>query len=138
MNTPDEVFQFIRDKYGYSKGVLLGKNRGQDIVTARHIAMFLVVEKCGLSFPQAGKLFRKDHSTVLSAYHKIRGLIIDKKLDLDEKITGYEPKIRHVISLDDTLDDGLDLVRKKINAAFGRDPIDTFMELAALAKRLDP
>lgn len=137
MDNVDDIFSFVRDRYGYSKGAILGKNRSRDVVEARHIAMFLVVEKCGLSYPQAGKLFRRDHSTVLAAYQKVHGNIIDGKLNLDEQITGYEPKIRHTINLDEALEDGLDLVRKKINAAFQRDPIATFAELAALARRLD-
>jgi hypothetical protein len=131
----DDVFQYVEDNYGYSKGVILGQARGRDIVKARHIAMFMSVENAGLSYTQSGKVFGKDHTTILHAYHKIRGYIIDGRLDLST--TNYQPKIKHKIKIDEIMDDNLDMLKQKFNRAFSEKPFDTMIELCKLAKRLD-
>ena len=97
--------------------------------------MFLVVEKCGFSFPQAAKVFDKDHTTILSAYHKIKGLILDGRLDL--KMNGFTPKLRDSVKLDNILEESLTMIKSAFNRSFAENPFDTMIALCNLAKMLD-
>ena len=133
--TPDDVLDWVEDKFGHSRGIILGKARNADVIKSRHIAMFLVVEKCGYSFPQAARVFGKDHTTILSAYHKIKGLILDGRLDL--KMNGYTPKLRDSVKLDNILEDSLSMLRSAFNRSFAKNPFDTTIALCNLAKELD-
>ncbi|MCL2818160.1 MAG: chromosomal replication initiator protein DnaA [Actinomycetia bacterium] len=59
--------------YHLQKGDLIGANRKQDIVHARHVAMYLSQEMTDSSLPAIGKAFGgKDHTSVLHAVNKIR------------------------------------------------------------------
>lgn len=133
--TPDDVLDWVEDKFGHSRGIILGKARNADVTKSRHIAMFLVVERCGYSFPQTGRVFGRDHSTILNAYHKIKGLILDGRLDL--KMNGYTPKLRDSVKLDNIIDDSLSMLKSALNRAFARNAFDTTIALIELAKKLD-
>lgn len=51
---------------------LTGPRRTKDIVTARHVAMYLLREELQLPFSQIGQLLGgRDHSTVLHGYEKV-------------------------------------------------------------------
>lgn len=133
--TPDDVLDWVENKFGHSRGIILGKARNSDVIKSRHIAMFLVVEKCGFSFPQAAKVFDKDHTTILSAYHKIKGLILDGRLDL--KMNGFTPKLRDSVKLDNILEESLTMIKSAFNRSFAENPFDTMIVLCNLAKQLD-
>ncbi len=62
-----EVAAFYKIKYDK----LVGKSRPKNIAYPRQIAMFLCREMLDLPFSQIGKLFNRDHTTVLYAYEKI-------------------------------------------------------------------
>ena len=50
--------------YGVSKEALLSKTRTKKISEARNVAM-MAVRRSGLSWPETGRVFKKDHSTVI-------------------------------------------------------------------------
>ena len=52
---------------------LLGKKRNKDIVMPRQIAMFLAREMGGMSYPDIGKAFDRDYTTVIHSYEKVKG-----------------------------------------------------------------
>ncbi|HXS05277.1 MAG TPA: helix-turn-helix domain-containing protein [Rhizomicrobium sp.] len=52
-----------------------GLNRARIVARPRQIAMFLAREMTGLSLPRIGAHFCRDHTTVLCAIHRIRGLM---------------------------------------------------------------
>ena len=62
-----EVAAFYKIKYDK----LIGKSRPKNIAYPRQIAMYLCREMLDLSFSQIGKIFNRDHTTVLYAYEKI-------------------------------------------------------------------
>ena len=66
-------------------GMLLSPKRTKNIVTARHIAMYLARELTDYSLPMIGDSFGgKDHTTVLHSYNKIKEqLKTDDKLKLN-------------------------------------------------------
>jgi chromosomal replication initiator protein len=65
--TPDTIFKLLEKRYGISKEEMTGKKRTTEIVYSRHMAIYLIHEKTDLSLKKIGKLFDRDHSTIISA-----------------------------------------------------------------------
>ncbi len=78
------IQKFIAEYFNIKPGVLLSKKRTKNIVTARHIAMYLSRELTDYSLPMIGDFFGgKDHTTVIHSCNKIKEqLKTDKKLKL--------------------------------------------------------
>ena len=71
--------------YNVSVNEMKGSRRLQNIVLARQVAMYLAREMTDNSLPRIGREFGgKDHTTVMHAYEKIKGMIeIDDNLRLE-------------------------------------------------------
>ena len=71
--------------YNVSVNEIKGSRRVQNIVLARQVAMYLAREMTDNSLPRIGREFGgKDHTTVMHAYEKIKGIIeIDDNLRLE-------------------------------------------------------
>lgn len=71
--------------YNVSVNEIKGSRRVQNIVLARQVAMYLAREMTDNSLPRIGREFGgKDHTTVIHAYEKIKGMIeIDDNLRLE-------------------------------------------------------
>ena len=69
--TVDKIFSAIEKKYDVGKAELVGKSRVKDVAQARHIAIYLVRTITEMSLPNIGKLFNRDHSTVISSIDAI-------------------------------------------------------------------
>ena len=80
-NIQTEVGKF----YNVSVNEMKGTRRVQNIVLARQVAMYLAREMTDNSLPRIGREFGgKDHTTVMHAYEKIKGMIeIDDNLRLE-------------------------------------------------------
>ncbi len=67
-NVQDIVSSF----FNISVDDIIGKKRTANIVLARHIAMYILKNKYGLSYKKIGSLFsNRDHSTIISGCEKI-------------------------------------------------------------------
>jgi len=73
--TADEVIKSVMDTTGIGRVDLLGTSRSKHIVKARHLAMALIRKHCGMSYPQIGRIFNRDHTTILYAVRKIEGAV---------------------------------------------------------------
>lgn len=71
--------------YNVSVNEMKGTRRVQNIVLARQVAMYLAREMTDNSLPRIGREFGgKDHTTVMHAYEKIKGMIeVDDNLRLE-------------------------------------------------------
>ncbi|NQZ29363.1 MAG: chromosomal replication initiator protein DnaA [Mycoplasmatales bacterium] len=70
--TPERIVSTVSHYYKIPKADIYGKTRKQNVVQARHIAMWLVRSIKQLSFAQIGEIFGgRDHSTTMSAINKI-------------------------------------------------------------------
>ena len=69
--TVDKVFTAVFNKYNISKEELLGTKRNKDIANARHISIYLIREITEMSFPNLGRLFNRDHTTVMNSCDQI-------------------------------------------------------------------
>ncbi len=71
---PDEIVTHVADYFKLSIEKLLGRDRTKEVAHPRQIAMYLLREDAKISFPQIGEVLGgRDHSTVMSAFDKIKG-----------------------------------------------------------------
>ena len=66
-----DVLQLVAEAYEVTINELLGRQRVHRLVLPRHVAMFLVRKHTDHSFPEIGRRFRRDHTTVQHACRKI-------------------------------------------------------------------
>ena len=81
----DKIQTEVGKFYNVSVNEMKGSRRVQNIVLARQVAMYLAREMTDNSLPRIGREFGgKDHTTVMHAYEKIKGMIeIDDNLRLE-------------------------------------------------------
>ena len=65
--TVDRIFDRVSRKYGVTVGELKSKERKRNVARTRHICIYLIRKMTGMSFPDIGKLFGRDHSTVMAS-----------------------------------------------------------------------
>lgn len=70
-NSSDRIMDAVCKVFDITKSELLGKNRQQHIALARQVAMYLCKNELDLSFPAVGKIFGRDHTTVLHACRRL-------------------------------------------------------------------
>ena len=78
--------------FGISKEDILGKSRQKDINHARQTACYLMKYELKMSFPQIGKEFSRDHSTIMNSVSKI-----EKCLKFDSEIRSQIETLRDLI-----------------------------------------
>ena len=65
---------------------LISTKRNKEIAYARHITIFIIREVTEMSLPNIGKIFNRDHSTIISSIETIeRKLITDAMRDFEIK-----------------------------------------------------
>jgi chromosomal replication initiator protein len=78
--TPELILAETSRYFNISPEELLSPNRNRTVATARQIAMYLCRELTDLSLPRIGQRFGgRDHSTVMHAASKIRGLMAEQR-----------------------------------------------------------
>lgn len=77
------IIKIVSDFYEINPNDLIAKNRKQEVVKPRQIAMFLMRSELSYSYPGIGEKFGgRDHTTAIHAYEKITKTIkTDSKLD---------------------------------------------------------
>lgn len=92
--TVDKIFTAVFKKYGIKKEDIIGQKRNKDIANARHISIYLIRAITEMSLPNIGKIFNRDHSTVLTSYEKIEKRVFADPvfnieiMELSREITG--------------------------------------------------
>jgi len=69
--TPDRIIARVAEHYHVRVSDILGNRRPANIAWPRQIAMFLTRRVTGLSFPEIGRAFGRDNSTVQYACNKV-------------------------------------------------------------------
>ncbi len=70
--TIDKIFTAVFKKYGIKKEDIIGQKRNKEVAYARHISIYLIKSITEMSFPNVGKIFNRDHSTIISSFDKIQ------------------------------------------------------------------
>ena len=73
--TVDKIFSAVEKKYNVKKAELSGKSRVKEIANARHIAIYLIRNITEMSLPNIGKLFNRDHATVMSSIDNVENRV---------------------------------------------------------------
>ncbi len=69
----DDILGAVAEWFGVKPEEIKGKGRSKEIVVPRQLAMYLIREKTGASFPEIGQYFGgRDHTTVLYAVQKVK------------------------------------------------------------------
>lgn len=76
----DLILEEVANVYNVSISKLLGNNRTKELVVPRQIAMYLIRSMTGLSLPDIGKKFNRDHSTVLHSINKIEQQVLSDSI----------------------------------------------------------
>jgi len=74
------VLQKVASFYNISVEKLCGRSRKKEFAFPRHVAMYLLKKKCGVSLSQIGKVFERDHTSVVYAVAKIQEKVETNKL----------------------------------------------------------
>lgn len=83
---PDNIISSICSYYNIKQTQLKGVKRDSFLVKPRHVCMYLLKEEAGLTFVEIGNLLGgRDHTTVMHAVEKIKGLTL-KSEKLNEEI----------------------------------------------------
>ena len=71
----EKLVQVVANYYNLTDSQIKSKSRISQIALARQIAMYLCRSICGTSYAQIGKLFNRDHSTVMTAVEKVGNML---------------------------------------------------------------
>ncbi len=69
--TVDRIMTIIAQKYSISADDLKGRKKSADIVGARHKCVYLIRTLTDLSTPQIGRIFSRDHSTIINSIKNV-------------------------------------------------------------------
>lgn len=92
-DTIDRILSAVARRYEVSVEEIMGTSRKKEIKTARNVAMYVVRSITGLSFPQIGLVFNRDHSTVHSNVNMIENELLSDPV-LDAKIADITKEIK--------------------------------------------
>ena len=92
--TVDKIFTAVFKKYGIKKDDIIGQKRNKEIAAARHISIYLIRAITEMSFPNIGKIFNRDYSTIIASHDKIEKKVFADPVfnieitELTKEITG--------------------------------------------------
>jgi len=68
------VLRAVSTHFGVSQAELVSRDRHKRVTLARHVAMYLCRRRLEASFPDVGRAFNRDHTTVMCAVRRIEAL----------------------------------------------------------------
>lgn len=78
--TIDKIFAAVSKKYEITREEITGSKRSKEIVTARHVAIYLIREITELSFSRIAKIFGKDHTSILYSFNWVQERLVKNPL----------------------------------------------------------
>lgn len=73
--TPQKIIRAVAAHYGIKQEDILGKSQAQECVAPRQLAMYLCRTELKLAFAAIGRIFSRDHSTVMTSVKLIQELL---------------------------------------------------------------
>ena len=67
----EKIILHVSKKYGVSVDDIKSKKKTDNIANARHVSVYLIRKLTDLSLKDIGKIFGRDHSTIISSVNKI-------------------------------------------------------------------
>ena len=91
--TPEMILREVSRYYCTPVEKLKGSGRSKDLVLPRQVAMYLVRDLTDYSLPEIGKIFSRDHTTVLHSINKIENYLKETS-EMDNIIKTLKTNIR--------------------------------------------
>ena len=92
--SPDKIIRHVADFFGIKSEDILGKSQTRECTRPRQLAMYLCRHKLKIPFMAIGKIFSRDHSTVMTSIRSIQKMLGEKNrdvylayLDITKKLT---------------------------------------------------
>jgi chromosomal replication initiation ATPase DnaA len=79
--TPQEVMHAVANYYGIGISDITGYSRRFNVLRARQVAMYLSCKNTKTSTAQLGRIFNRDHSTIIHGRDLIDGFIKSGSVD---------------------------------------------------------
>lgn len=79
--TPEKIIKAVAAHHGITSDDILGKSQVKSVAYPRKQAMFYCRQKLKLPFQGIGKIFNKDHSTVMSSCKQVQKDLEENKID---------------------------------------------------------
>ena len=89
----DKVIAAVCQIYGITSTDILGKAQSREYTLPRQIAIYLTRKHVKLPYMKIGELFKRDHSTVMSAIKQIEKQISERQSDVGSMIASVEIKL---------------------------------------------
>ena len=67
----EKILKHVSKKHGVSVEDIKSKKKTDSIATARHISIYMIRKLTDLSLKEIGKVFGRDHSTIISSINKV-------------------------------------------------------------------
>lgn len=68
---PREIIKVVAENLEIPAHEVTGRSRTEGVLSARHLAMYIIKNETNLSYPEIGKLFdRRDHTTIINGYKR--------------------------------------------------------------------
>ncbi|MBO4343741.1 MAG: chromosomal replication initiator protein DnaA [Clostridia bacterium] len=93
--TPDKIITYVSQKTGIAPEEIVGKRKTNEIAMARQVSIYLLRELTEMSYENVGKVFNRDHSTVVSAVKKIKEMM-DKDSSFEAQIDDMVKDMRSI------------------------------------------
>ena len=85
----ETIIEVVAEHFEIAVADLLGKKRNKEIVMPRQVAMYVAREMAGMSYPDIGRAFDRDYTTVIHSYEKVKA-----ELKKDTGLRGAISEIR--------------------------------------------
>lgn len=94
----DDIIDMVCEHYNVRMNDLLSQRRTKNLAFPRHVAMYLTKELTQLTLTEIGSFYGgRDHSTVLHAINKIKGLRL-KDTELRSELERFELQLRRPVA----------------------------------------
>jgi chromosomal replication initiator protein len=90
---PKAILKLVAGYYDVDPKDVLGKRRQRSLVLPRHVCMYLCRHHTERSFPELGRFFQRDHTTVQHGVKKIESRLAKGDLDLRRAVRHLEQSL---------------------------------------------
>lgn len=80
------IMDAVAAEFGLTRGILRSTTRRQPVAWARQIAMVLIRECTAMPMSQIGRIFDRDHTTILHAVKMVRAKASGPELEMMDRI----------------------------------------------------
>lgn len=79
MPSPEAIIDETGKCYGIDVTEIMSTSRTKEVAMARQVAMYIIRQLTKLSLPEIGRVFGRDHTTVIHSLEKVEGLIKENR-----------------------------------------------------------